>query len=514
MVKTRLIGAIFTLCLCGFAASIYAQDDVEYSKQLEIAKKFTNADKGREALKILKPLLLTHSNFDVYLLTAQAYADSDEPILALRYYNLALEISKDAEERHVALFGVGKMRFWLGQYVRAEQVYKLLLSERLNKEDHELALAGLVKSLAYQDRTRTAYSLIPPDLVFTTPEMVVAASQASLWSDWPDIAEEIMGDYQHILDKLDPWSALGQDIRDVAWQADLATSPNVITPTFFYASDTDDFIIRHSTLDYTHYWSQIYQTSVGVEHLLYTQPVQPGSPLSANGIYLGQTWRPTRDLIFTGRVEPTNYASWHPVLWSLGGRYRPNDYIGFNLLGFREIVEAFPALANRIADNQYSAGVTLYPVPYITVDASVNNLQFNDSNVRNGYYASIQALLLTDLGLYGILQTRGFTDKFQTPNYFSPSRYTSETAILRLSRRLGATWQYYIDGGVGQQSITPQGSPAGKSPTNQWGLGISGPISSWLIFSAYYAQTTQASAFTNSATYKYQYGAASLNFLF
>jgi tetratricopeptide (TPR) repeat protein len=192
----------------------------------------------------------------------------DNPMLALMYYNAALNIAKAPDERQVAYFGIAKMQFWLGHYVRAETTYRDLLTEHLNRKDYELALAGLIKSLAYQDKTRLAYSYVPEDMVFTTPEMVIAASQASLWSDWGDITRDILTEYQPITQKLDPWSPLGGDFRDLQWQTALATSPNTLTPTFFYSGDSDGFIKRHSTLNYRRYWSQIFQTSVGVDHFL------------------------------------------------------------------------------------------------------------------------------------------------------------------------------------------------------------------------------------------------------
>jgi hypothetical protein len=516
MMKKWFIQAIFILCLCSPTFLIYAQDDPAYSKQLESAKKFVDDDKGKKALNILKPLVDEYGTYDILILAGQAYAEADNPMASLHYYNLALKKAKDADERDVAYFGIAKMQFWMGNYVRAERVYRVLLRDKLNKEDHELALAGLVKSLAYQDRTRLAYSLIPPDLIYTTPEMVVAASQASLWSDWADITKDILIRYQPITKKLDPWSPLGEDLRDAAWQTDLATSPNVITPTAFMSEDSEGFIVRRSTLDYTHYWSQIFQTSIGVDNFRYTQNNTPPSSgaLSANGIYVGETWRPTRTLIFSGNIEPTNYGAWHPVLWNAKGTYQPNDMVGIGLLAFREIVETFPSFYNEISDNQYVASLTLNPLPYITLDGSLSALRFSDTNVRTGYYASFSALVLADVGLYTIFQASGYKDKFQSPNYFSPLRYDAQTALLRLSRKLGATWHYYIDGGVGEQTITAPGFSPARSPINQWGLGITGPITSWMIFNAYYAQTTQASAFANSSTYRYQYGAVSINFLF
>lgn len=475
-------------------------------------KKYLEKDRGKEALKILRTL---PQNYDVIVLTARSYATLDNPVSALEYYYCALKLAKNHEEREVAYFGIAKMLFWVDKYISAKNVYKNLLYYPLNKEDCELARAGVVKSLAYADRTRTAYCAVPKNKKFTTQQMVVAAAQASLWSGWPDLTRRILCCcYPDITCKIDPKSPLGRDIKDIKWQLNLATARNDLSPTFYFSSDSEDFIKRDYRLDYSRYWSQCWQSFVGLDRIVYTQN---SNYLAANGMYVKQTWQPTRDLIFSGRLQPMNYDSdgWHPFLWGAVTDYIPNDIWHFQLLAQKEIVETFPAFNNHIADNLYVVDVKFSPFPYFQIDASTNRLDFTDSNVRKGYFLSAALLLSAHIGLTVEARQREYTDDFKSPAYFSPARYKEDAVSLRLGRKLTDTWRYYLLASRGRQTITStRDSAPGSSPTTLVEGGINGPITNCIIFNASYGWAKQASAFIDSTDYSYQYGAISLNFLF
>lgn len=311
------------------------------------------------------------------------------------------------------------------------------------------------------------YSYVPQCHIFTTPEMVIASSQASLWAGWPDITASILCQNQNIVQKIDLNSPLGKDLQDLNWQTRLAVAPNNWTPNFYQYWDSDGFIIRHYTLDYTKYWSQTWQSSAGVGELWYTQP---GSPLTYGpDFYLGQVWKPTRYLTFTGQVQPIELNNdWHPVVWNGSATYTPNDIISFNALALREIVEGFPAITNHVDDESYAVGATLYPLPYLTLNGSGSRTLFSDDNVRNGWYSSANLMLWNDFGLSTIGIVRGFTDSLQTGNYFSPSDYTAATGIVRVSRKVETTWDYYLDAGYGRQWIKPDPEDGiSWSPTQQ-----------------------------------------------
>ena len=102
---------------------------------------------------------------------------------------------------------------------------------------------------------------------------------------------------------------------------------------------------------------------------------------------------------------------------------------------------------------------------------------------------------------------------FVSPYYFSPNQYHTSTVLLRIGGRARSVWHYYLDGGLGVQSIGITGNPTATSPTRQWGVGLNGPINAHVILNAYYAMSRQVSAFLGSPDYKYQYGAISLSVL-
>ena len=487
-----------------------AQGENTCVERIRLARQYLDSNQGQAAIKILQPLLNQQATFDIRIFAAQAYAEDNQPRLALAYYKSAYLIANKPYQLTIALFGIGKMQFWLGNYYPAMWSYERILDGPTNRLEFELATAGLTKSLAYADRPILGYRSIPCDLVFTTPEMVIAAAQATLWADQADLTKRILTKYKNITDKIPLNSNLGRDLEDAQWQTALNTNPNVLTPGVFYSQDSESYEVLRSTLDYSHYWSQEYQTSVGVEHVRYKQVL---NRLNAEGVYVRQKWRPTRELTFNGKVEPTTYQLWDPLLWVANSNYRPNDYIGTQVLAQREIIETFPAFFHHITDYQYAANLFLSPLPYVRLNGSLSRLDISDTNIRNGYFMSASTVLSTVLGLNLTLQKRGYTNKFVSPYYFSPNQYSANTVILRLGSKTNSVWHYYVDGGLGNQNIGITGNPVATSPTRQFGFGFNGPISSCLILNVYYAESHQASAFLGSPDYKYQYGAVSLNVL-
>jgi tetratricopeptide (TPR) repeat protein len=479
-------------------------------QRIRLARQYLSANKGLRALGALRPLLTTQAKFDVRILAAQAYAEINEPRMALAYYKSAFHLARKVEERTIALFGIGKMQFWLGNYYPAMSSYRQILDNPLGLHNFELAKAGLIKSLAYADRPILGYRSIPEGLVFTTPEMVVAASQATLWGDQADLSKYILERYQSITQTIDPNSNLGSDLQDLQWQVALSTNPNVLSPSEFYSEDSEHFTVLRSTLDYSHYWSQQHQSFVGFEQNRYKQL---SHLLNAEGVYFQEKWRPTRTLILNGKVQPTTYQLWNPFLWTLNSNYRPNDHFRAQALLQEEVIETFPAFDHHITDLQSAGNVFLSPLPYFKINGSLSRLNISDSNVRNGYYIATTAVLSTVLGLNLTLQKRAYTDKFVSRYYFSPNQYSASTAILRIGSKTRSVWHYYIDAGIGTQNIGITGNPTATSPTHQFGFGFNGPISQYLILNAYYALSHQATAFINTPNYTYQYGGVSLNIL-
>ena len=507
------------------ASTIKLQNTIQekrkrYENTLQQARDDIRFFDGKRAYSLIQNYLDTAPNSNLYLVAADSMAITDTPQKALYYYQQALQSAKAIAEKKYALFGIAKMQFWLGQYVRAGKTYQLVLTYPLNKKEYELAIAGLVKSLAYYDRPRLAYHMIPNDLVFTTPELVIAASQAASWSNWSDITKSILIKYQPIIKPINATSSLGKDLQDLQWQTKLATTANSVTPSVFYSHDSEDFNKTRSLLNYIHYWSQLTQTTTGLDYIVYTQNKE--NKLNARGFYIGQTVRPSRNLILQGQIEPTEYknltpsarSNWTPFLWNANAFYTPTDYVSLRVLALKEVIETFPAFNNRITDNQYATALTINPLPYVQLNGSYARLNMSDSNSRNSYFLSSTLLVLPNYGLSATGTLREYTDQFTSPDYFSPYNYKAATIMLKLGRKLGASWHYYLDGGVGRQFIVsrPDSSTA-ASPTYQFGLGITGPINSWLVLNAYYADIHQASAFLDSPEYHYQYGGLSLTIM-
>ena len=479
-------------------------------ERIRLARQYLDSNQGQAAIKVLQPLLNQQATFDIRILAAQAYAVDNQPRMALSYYKSAYLIANKPNQATIALFGIGKMQFWLGNYYPAMYSYERILNGPTNRLEFELATAGRTKSLAYADRPILGYRSIPCDLVFTTPEMVIAAAQATLWADQADLTKRILSKYKNITQKIPLKSNLDRDLEDAQWQMALNTNPNVLTPSVFHSQDSESYHVLRSILDYSHYWSQEYQTSAGLEHVRYKQVF---NRLNAEGVYVRQKWRPTRELTFNGKIEPTTYQLWNPLLWAANSNYKPNDYIGTQVLAQKEVIETFPAFDHHITDHQYAANLFLSPLPYVRLNGSLSRLDISDTNIRNGYFMSASTVLSTVLGLNLTVQKRGYTNKFVSPYYFSPNQYSANTVILRLGSKSNSVWHYYVDGGLGNQNIGLTGNPVATSPTKQFGFGFNGPINSYLILNMYYAESHQASAFLGSPDYKYQYGAVSLNVL-
>lgn len=502
------------------------QEFIEQLNQLKIgdqikkAEHYLELNNGPQMYESIKWYLDGEKSPLLYRIAAESMAIMNQPQFAFDYYQLMFNSSSKPKDQIIALFGMGKMQFWMARYVRAKNLYKKILTYNLSKKQHELALAGLVKSLAYYDRPRLAYSQIPSDQEYTTPEMVVASSQASSWSDWSDLTKKTLDNNREIIATVDLKSGLGRDLRDLVWQTNLATWPNVISPSYYRSVDSETFTKNKTTLDYRHYWSQQSQTVLGPEYIKYTQ--NGLRVMDAKGFYLGQSIRSGRYLILDGKVEPTEYRNgtfgqhdtWSPFLWNTSLLFTPNDYINIRWLAQKEVLETFPAFANRITNRLYGTSLALNPLPYLSFDGSYSHMRISDRNERNGYFLAPSLIVNPDLGLTLTAIARGFTNQFRSRNYFSPAQYQEKKVLVKLGRKLGPTWHYYLDGGFGRQYIKNlPDSETNSSPTYQWGMGINGPLFNTLFLTVYYVNTHQASAFIDSPGYSMQYGGLSLNLL-
>ena len=494
---------------------------LKYTTVVQQAQHFIDINQGKKAFAMIQPYLYQQGHrYTSMLIAAQSMSVADQPQQALYFYQQAYRLSHRDVERIPSLLGIAKMQFWLAHYVRAAATYRSILNYKLTSQGYQQALAGLVKSLAYYNRPRRGVHAIPCGLDLKTPALVIAAAQATLWADWADLTKHILTKYKPIIDNIPLNTGLGSDLQDLKWQTKLATSLHVVTPSLFVSSDSETFNKKRMTVDYTHYWNQSMQTSLGPDYIVYKQ--NPGLQTAATGFYFEQTLRPTRNLILRGQIEPIAYknstpskeGSWDLMLWKASSLYRPNDMVSLQLLALKEVVETFPAFSNRITGNQYAGVLNLNPLPYVQLNGSLSKLDFSDQNVRPGYFLAASWLMLPNVGLSTTGILRGYSNRVRSPNYFSPNQYKAESLLFKLGRKFGPTWHYYLDGGFGRQYITPlPNTPTNSSPTYQWGLGMNGPLTSSIVLNVYFADSRQASAFIDSPDYHYQYGGISLSFM-
>lgn len=192
---------------------------------LTLARQYIDHDQGHEALRILQPLL-SHASFDTDILTAQSYAEIDDPDNAKRYYQYALAIAHTPDEKQIAYEGIANMDLWLGNYLASEKHFKWILSYfTLNAEDSEKTKAGLMQDLINVNQPLTAYQLAPTGEVYLTQDMVVAAAEAAFWANWPYTAKAILDKNARLVKSISADNPLYGNLADISWQIDVGTRP-------------------------------------------------------------------------------------------------------------------------------------------------------------------------------------------------------------------------------------------------------------------------------------------------
>ena len=80
-----------------------------------------------------------------------------------------------------------------------------------------------------------------------------------------------------------------------------------------------------------------------------------------------------------------------------------------------------------------------------------------------------------------------------SPNYFSPERLYEPLAILRLRRKLTATWRFYIEGGLGRQILDPNSlSPTLTQTARLLEVGLSGSLFGHVAVEGFFGYSDQA----------------------
>ena len=167
--------------------------------------------------------------YDVTINMAREKMVADDPEAALVLYDKALQIAQTPEDRRVALFGIGDAQLWLEKYGESEKIFRSLINNKLDADDYEAALDGLVRSLNYQGKAKEAYALVPPNFVFTDPSAVIGAAQAALEAGLPEKAETLLNANAKVLAPLDSTSYLTKQLNNLrANIADALTQKGVL----------------------------------------------------------------------------------------------------------------------------------------------------------------------------------------------------------------------------------------------------------------------------------------------
>ncbi|KTC84979.1 tetratricopeptide repeat protein [Legionella brunensis] len=491
------------------------QKQVAYEKLLQRIYGHLDSEEGLKAYQLILPLIKQFNQPLYYMLAAKSMIVMDQPYQALNYYKNAYQLAlqnSNRDDQREALTGIATMQMWLDQYVRATITYRLLLTYPLNLQEYELAKAGLVKSYAYRGRVYTALDEIPWDIQFTSPHMVIAALQATLWTGQGDVANQLYLKYRPILNQIKPGEHLYRDLKNIEWLLCLETAPYQLKPEIYSFKDSEDFTIQRETLRARRYWSQSWQSKIAPTYIRYAQS---GVKIDAKTLLFNQTWRPSRHLILDGEVAPTTLNHWSPVLWGFSGSYIPDDILTINISAREELIESFTALENDIFFHSYNLGGVLQPLPYVNIIANQYQFNFNDQNTRDGYYVYGSVTFWPTQGVYAGYRIRGYTSAFQSPFYFSPDKYNDKLYILGISNQIGETWRYFAEGGYGSQSIKPNPeAETGTAPSWFYRFGLRGPIRRCVFFDIQYGNYQQASAFIDAEDYRFHDILASLTFSF
>ena len=451
------------------------------------------------------------SNFHKYDLAGQKSAINDQPKEAMSYYSKSFEAAgNNISLQRKSLFNIGRMELWLEDYPKAEKTYCSLIKISKDKTDHEIALAGLVKSTAYQDKPRSAFSLIPKDFHYTTLKAVLAASQAALWSGWAEKAKHILNTNPKIISESakNPNSPDAKDLKEVIYGTNAETAKYSITPSSSYEHDTDGVTIMHYGVDAACYVKP--NMHIGLNPNLITLS-KDGQRITGKSFLIKMNHNPNDVLSYQLALGDSKYDVWNQVLWSARINYQPNDIVNLSLDNHQEVVETIDAINNKVSYNQTQFKAKFSPFYRLKISGTVFYGMFSDHNNRTGYFTSVDYLLFNKLGLGLGAQARGYSNsKTGTIGYFNPSNFNEQDLLFKLSRKLTTNWRYYLNLCLlGQQHVS------GGDDTNPKFIevGLRGFITKNLLLDLFYNYSNPAS-FMSASGYGRHYGAASLQILF
>lgn len=496
---TAVAGILSALLFFQLAAGgAYAAEN--YAQRLDRAETLLKRQEGAAALALFKTLIAERPTFSACLGAARASAVADEPESALRYYRHALDIAGDnAMERRLSLFGIARMLMWLERYQEAEKTYEELLSHPLSKEDHAVAAAGQVRSLAFQDKPMRAYRIASAGSEPSSSERVELARSA-LWAGWPDKAEEMLR--PEIV--LEPDTRMARELE--ALRSDVhAQMANPVELHGEYISDSDDLRIRKSELAARMKISAIADLGLAVQNQGFEQHDQH---LAMNSLQARYSSRPADTFWLSFQAGPAKYGEWRTALWSGSMVYHPNDETRYELFISREAVETFLALNDHITLDTAVMTAAYTPVSKILLSASLYRQSFSDDNDRLGGTVKFAVPVSRRVGLDVQLRARYFEDsRTDTIGYFNPVRFHEENLLLAFDKRLGSDWRFSALAGPGIQNTSPGD---GSTNTLLAEASLRGRIVNGLSLSLDYGYSNSAVA--SSSGYRRNYAGITLSY--
>ncbi|MGA2655367.1 MAG: hypothetical protein ABSF18_05265 [Gammaproteobacteria bacterium] len=421
--------------------------------------------------------------------------DANDPITALDIYHdlhLSAKTNQSETYQRIALFRIARIQMWLGDYDAASEIYKSLLASDLDATDYQIALAGLVDSLSYNDKSFTADEVADnnnPEQV-DNPDLIIANARAALWSNQPYKAKSWLEDYEGE-------SSLA--FQNLDFFTNQAAANYFIEPYFRFEHDTDDLTIYKTGMSAGHRWNKTQTSNLLAAYQQYNQNAD-----SAHGEILGvsQIMHLIEQTLHLGvGINAIHFdTDWSPWTGFVDLFYQAQDEWAVNLYADKSLVDTYYAVANEITVNSY--GVDLFYMPNYRTQFSLSPYykNFTDGNARYGITASSDILLWPSFGLGVRPQVRYFEDSKQldTNNYFNPSEYIEGNLFLTLQQWILPTWSWYVEAGPGYQNT----HPGEDGMTYLAEGGVSGAITDITYLNAFVGYTnasySSASGYSNS----------------
>lgn len=392
-------------------------------------------------------------NFASLVRTAQQSATSNQPGVALAYYDLAFQAAGTNEARQrIALFGIGRMLLWLGKYHRSREVYEHLLSTNLSTEDREIALAGLVESLTDVGQPMAAYKAAGEHARAQNPRLAVQLARAADAAGWPDKANDVLVNSADLTQTVDPVSRLGLDLRSLKRQLAYELNPR-FGMGYAFSNDSDGFHVGRMEAHLSDRAGRVTMVNAVFDRVSFRQGTWQ---TDGSSVFVGGNSR-LGDHIWAGAdFGAEDYGGWQSPAYHASLTVRPNDTYRLRVVASRDPVQTQLAITQRLTSwgTDLDGDVSLGSSGWFST--SIYRQNFSDSNLRMNFSQRIGKILSDAAGLSANLRWRSFSDTVPGSNaYFDPQHYSNVDLLLTESHPVGQNFRVNLTGGVGRQTVMP-----------------------------------------------------------